>query len=103
MWPRIRVGERGEKGTQVLFRNCLLTLPQHYNAKHCFECTECDDEFTTEAARDEVRLFLLVSRPDTDAVSQHYDETHRLVECPECDREFETQHAMDQVRSQPSA
>jgi hypothetical protein len=39
-------------------RNCPLTLHQHYKAKHNFECSECDDEFTTEAARDEVRPFL---------------------------------------------
>ena len=37
--------------------DCPLTFPQHYNAKHRFECPECDDEFTTEEARDEVRSF----------------------------------------------
>jgi len=41
---------------QVLFCG-LLTVPQHYDAKHRFECTECDDEFTTEEARDEVQSF----------------------------------------------
>ena len=41
--------------------NHLLMLPQHYNAKHCFECSECDDEFTTEAARDEVQSFRRIS------------------------------------------
>jgi hypothetical protein len=35
-----------------------LTLLQHYNAKHRFECndSDCEDEFMTEAARDLVQL-----------------------------------------------
>jgi len=39
------------------FHSHIVTLPQHYNAKHRFECSECDDEFTTEEARDEVHSF----------------------------------------------
>lgn len=42
---------------RVSFRDRLLTLLQHYDAKHRFECDECDEEFTTEAARDEVQSF----------------------------------------------
>ena len=34
----------------------LLTVFQHYDAKHRFECPECDDEFTTQAAVDQVSL-----------------------------------------------
>lgn len=40
------------------------------------------------------------SRSTTNAIPQHYDESHRLIECPKCDREFETQKAVDQVRGQ---
>ena len=86
---------------QVLFCG-LLTVPQHYDAKHRFECTECDDKFTTEAARDEVRSFRRSPADGTDKVPQHYDESHRSIECPECDREFETQKAMNQVHVQSS-
>jgi len=32
----------------------ILTLFQHYDAKHRFECPECDDEFTTQAAMNQV-------------------------------------------------
>lgn len=32
----------------------LLTSFQHYDTKHRFECPECDDEFTTQAAMDQV-------------------------------------------------
>ena len=41
--------------SQTTFHNHMVTPPQHYAAKHRFECNECDDEFTTEEARDEVR------------------------------------------------
>ena len=44
---------------QATFRDYPLMLPQHYDAKHRFECSECDEEFTTEEARDEVRSFCL--------------------------------------------
>ena len=72
---------------------------QHHQAKHNFECSECDEEFTTEAARDEVRLLsvLLAAWPGTDIDPQHHEEEHSMVECPHCDREFANQKAVDQV------
>lgn len=32
----------------------ILTFFQHYDVKHRFECPECDDEFTTQAAMNQV-------------------------------------------------
>ena len=32
----------------------ILTFFQHYGAKHRFKCPECDDEFTTQVAIDQV-------------------------------------------------
>jgi hypothetical protein len=82
-------------------------VPKHYDAKHRFECvdSDCEDEFTTEGARDEVQPFCWLSVDQVLIVHrspQHYNEVHRTIECPACEREFETQKAMDQVRTQPS-
>lgn len=60
MWPRVLVGgctEPGPTSQHPPFRELLLRLFQHFNAKHCFECSECYLEFTTERARDQVRHF----------------------------------------------
>ena len=38
---------------------CPLTPYQHYDAKHRFECPECDDEFTTQAAMEQVLIIFL--------------------------------------------
>ena len=38
-------------------RHSLLKFIQHYDAEHRFECPICDDEFTTEGARDWARPF----------------------------------------------
>ena len=32
----------------------ILTFFQHYDAKHRFKCPECNDEFTTQVAMDQV-------------------------------------------------
>lgn len=85
--------EKVRVSLQASFCDRLPTLPQHYDAKHRFECTECDDEFTTEADRDQVRSFFsfsvryrrspLASRgsPPLDRVSS----VRSRIRDPECD------------------
>ena len=61
MWPRIRVGgcaRTGPNSQRPLFCDPLLTFLQHYNTKHRFKCSDCDEEFTAEGARNQVRPFL---------------------------------------------
>lgn len=85
-----------------VFRNPLLTCPQHYDAKHRFECPECNGEFTTESARDQVRPFWC-HLPNADVILiKHYNAVHRWVDCPECGSSFWTQEAMNQVHTHPS-
>ena len=43
----------------VLEGYLLICFFQHYDAKHCFECPDCDDEFTTQAAMDQVPFYPL--------------------------------------------
>jgi hypothetical protein len=40
---------------------CFLTLYQHYNLKHRFKCPDCDDEFKTQAAVDQVLIFFFIA------------------------------------------
>ena len=44
--------------TRLVFSPVLddhtLTFFQHYDAKHRFKCPECDDEFTTQVAMNQV-------------------------------------------------
>ena len=40
----------------------VLTAFQHYDARHRFECPECDDEFTTWAAMDQASFSPIVTR-----------------------------------------
>lgn len=60
MWPRILDAGctgSGPNSQRSLFRDPLLSLSQHYYAKHCFECSDCGREFTTANGRDMVRPF----------------------------------------------
>ena len=60
MWSRILDGGctgSGPNLQRLLFRDPLLSLLQHYYAKHNFECSDCGREFTTGSARDQVRPF----------------------------------------------
>jgi hypothetical protein len=41
---------------------------QHCAAKHCFKCSECDEEFVTESARDQVH-HLVISWSSTDIIT----------------------------------
>jgi len=60
MWPRILDAGctgSGSNSQCSFFRDPLLSLFQHYYAKHRFECSDCGRDFATASARDTVRPF----------------------------------------------
>ena len=93
-WTRSRL-------TPPMFRDSQLKYPQHYSVKHCFRCSVCDDEFTTENARDHVRSFDGLCLVSMLILLKHYNAFHRWVKCPECGVEFRNKEAMNQVQVFP--
>ena len=80
----------------------MLTIAQHYDAKHRFECSECDREFKSTKSMNNVERLTTALTSHLLTTIQHYDAKHRF-ECSQCDSEFTTEHSRNQVRTRPTS
>ena len=84
--------------TLLVSRSGADTVCQHYDATHrSIECSECDREFETQKAMDQVFVqHSTANRHLRLTTAQHYNAKH-CFRCGGCDRKFKTEESMNQV------